>query len=103
MTNNESIKKAADELEALAATSPEEEYKQKVDEEDPEELEEARKKLMLIINVKCKGIGTDVIMGKIKPMVNEMNIADCKNMTEMIKKKGMYGLPFVLKQKTKRQ
>ena len=95
------IQEIEKEIDTLSATNPEDEYKKKVEEEDPEKLEEARKKLMLMINIKCKGIGIPTIQGKIKPMVYQMNIADCENMTQKIKKKGMYGLPIALKTHTK--
>ena len=95
------IQEIEKEIDELSATNPEDEYKKKVEEEDPEKLEEARKKLMLMINIKCKGIGLATIQGKIKPMVYQMNISDCENMAQKIKKKGMYGLPMDLKSHTK--
>ena len=85
----------------LAEQGPGEKYEQEVEQEDPVKLEEARKKLMLMINIKCKGVGQDVILGTIKPNVYKMNISDCDNMREMIKKKGMHGLPMVLKKHVK--
>lgn len=97
-TDNEQIRNKINELAEMA---PEEKYNEQTEAEDPEMLEQARKKLMLVINVKCKGIGQDVIAGQIKPMVYQMNIADCESMAQLIKKKGMYGLPLVLKTRTK--
>lgn len=88
----------------LSELNPEEEYKQEVaaeESDDPEALEIARKKVMLMVNVKCKGISPSIITSQIKPMVYNMNIKDCENMAAMIKKKGMYGLPIMLKKKTK--
>ena len=101
MSEKNEIKDVAKELEDLSSRQPEEEYKKQVEEEDPVKLEEARKKLMLMINIKCKGIGQDVIRGTIRPQVYQMNISDCENMTVMIKKKGMYGLPMALKKRTR--
>lgn len=88
----------------LSETHPEEEYAEQVEAEaleDPEALEKARKKLMLMITMKCKGMSSDLIIGQIKPMVYKMNISDCENMTKTIKKKGMYGLPLMLNKKIK--
>ena len=96
--NNENVVK---EIEMLTATQPEEEYKQQVEEEDPVKLEEVRKKLMLLINVKCKSVGPSVIQGQIKPMVYQTNIADCENMIELIKKKGIKGLYSIIKKENK--
>lgn len=101
MNNNNKNKEIYEKIDKLSELRPEEEYREKLKEEDPEELERARKKLMLMINIKCKGAGPDVINGQIKPMVQEMNIADCENMIKMIKKHGMYGLPMMLKKRTK--
>lgn len=95
------IEEAQKQLEELTGKGPDEEYVKQVEEEDPVKLEEARKKLMLMINIKCKGVGQDVILGTIKPQVYQMNISDCDNMREMIKKKGMYGLPMLLKKHVK--
>lgn len=89
------------EIEELSATQPEEEYKQKVEEEDPEKLEEIRKKLMLLINIKCKSVGPSVIQGQIKPMVYQTNIADCEKMIELIKKKGIQGLYSMITKQNK--
>ena len=91
--DNENIVK---EIEDLSATQPEEEYKKQVEEEDPAKLEEVRKKLMLLINIKCKSVGPAVIQGQIKPMVYRASIADCENMIELIKKKGIKGLYSVI-------
>lgn len=95
MMNENNLKETEKKLEELIETQPEDEYKKKVEAEeadDPEKLAEVRKKLMLLINVKCKGVGPGVIQGQIKPMVYKSSISDCENMIEMIKKKGMYGL-----------
>ena len=89
------------EIEELSATQPEEEYKQKVEEEDPEKLEEIRKKLMLLINIKCKSVGPSVIQGQIKPMVYQTNIADCEKMIDLIKKKGIQGLYSMITKQNK--
>jgi hypothetical protein len=98
MMNNENIPM---ELEALTAAQPEEEYKKQVEEEDPEKLAEVRKKLMLLITVKCKSVGPLVIQGQIKPMVYQANIKDCENMIEMIRKKGIKGLYAMIKKENK--
>ena len=89
------------EINELSAAQPEEEYKKQVEEEDPEKLEEVRKKLMLLINIKCKSVGPAVIQGQIKPMVYQTNIADCENMIELIKKKGIKGLYSLIKKQNK--
>ena len=96
--NNENIVK---EINELSATQPEDDYKKQVEEEDPVKLEEVRKKLLLLINVKCKSIGPSVIQGQIKPMVYQTNIADCEKMIELIKKKGIQGLYSVITKKNK--
>lgn len=96
---NEKILNQIDELSALR---PEEEYQKEIENEDPVILEQARKKLMLMVNIKCKGAGQDVISGQIKPMVYSMNTSDCEKMCEIIKKKGMFGLPMMIKKQTKR-
>lgn len=101
MTNNMDNTEIRDKINELAEIAPEDEYQTQVNSEDPEMLEQARKKLMLMVNVKCKGVGQDIIAGQIKPMVYKMNIADCEKMALMIKKKGMYGLPLMLKTHTK--
>lgn len=104
MQNNEKNQEILDAMNQFAAASPESEYKDSVkaeQEEDPDALMKARKKVLLMLNMKCKGIPQDIIIGQIKPMVEQMNIADCENMAQMIKKKGMYGLPIALNKKVK--
>ena len=90
---------AADaETEAQATTDanapilPGEEYAAKVAEEDPEELERVRSKLMTLILVKCKAIDSGTIRVQIKPMVYSMSIADCENMYKAISQHGLLGL-----------
>lgn len=98
MSNKVEIEK---EIADLTATQPEEDYKKQVAEDDPEKLEEVRKKLLLLINIKCKSIGPSVIQGQIKPMVYQTGIADCEKMIELIKKKGIQGLYSVITKKNK--
>ena len=100
MKTNENDK-ILEKIDELTALHPEEEYQQEVAQEDPEELEKARKKLMLMITIKCKGTAPGIIDGQIKPMVYSMNISDCENMTQMIKKKGMFGLTGLLNKQVK--
>lgn len=96
--SNENILEKIDEL---SSAHPEDEYQREMEEEDPVALEEARKKLMVMISAKCKGIAPGMISGQIKPMVYSMNISDCKNMTEIIKKKGLFGLLGMLNKEVK--
>lgn len=99
MKNNEDIAKKIDEL---AATHPDEEYAQEVANDDPEKLAEARKRLLIIMTMKCKGsISPAVITGQLKPMVEQMSLSDCENMTKMIRKRGLWGLTMALKKQTK--
>lgn len=98
MKENKEIVK---EIEELSATQPEEEYKQQVEEEDPEKLEEVRKKLMLLINIKCKSVGPAIIQAQIRPMVYQASIADCENMIKMIKEKGVTGIYSLITRKNK--
>lgn len=97
-TNTEDIQ---NKIEQLSEIAPDEEYEKETNSEDPEEQARARKKLILMINMKCKGIDMAVIRGQILPMVEKMNIADCEELTKIIKKKGMYGLPIMLNKKVK--
>lgn len=94
--------KVLEKIDELTAIHPEEEYRNEVESEDPELLEKARKKLMIMITAKCKGVNVGLIEGQIKPMVYSMNISDCENMTEMIKKKGMFGLMAMIDKQTKK-
>ena len=104
MTENIDVKKATEvsctEHEAcdndhdVAKPSPE--YVAAVAQEDPAELEEARKKLMMLIRIKCGSLGTNTIERQLKPMVYSMNLADCKGMHSALSKKGVLGLVSML-------
>ena len=71
---------------------PDEEYAAKVAEEDPEELEKVRSRLMTLIRVKGKSLGGDTLTQQIKPMVYSMSLADCNQMCDVLNKHGMLGL-----------
>lgn len=75
---------------------PDEEYAAKVSEEDPEELEHARKRVMTMVRIKGKNIGGDVLANQIEPMVYSMSIADCESMYNVLKRHGMIGLMNML-------
>ena len=71
---------------------PDAEYAAMVAEEDAEELEKARKRLMLLLYQKCGNLGKSVLDGQLKPMVYSMSISDCNNMYDVISKHGVMGL-----------
>lgn len=71
---------------------PDEEYVEETAKEDPEKLEEARKRLMALVRIKGKGISSSTMKLEIEPMVYSMNISDCNNMYSAIKRHGMSGM-----------
>lgn len=71
---------------------PDAEYTAAVTEDDQEELDKMRKKLMTLIRVKCSSLGKDTIDNQLQPMVYSMNLADCKAMHDALAKKGLLGL-----------
>ena len=71
---------------------PDADYAAAVAEENQEELNVARKKLMTLIRVKCASLGKDTIENQLQPMVYSMNLADCKAMHDSLAKKGIIGL-----------
>lgn len=102
MKNENDNKDIAKKMDELAATHPDEEYAQDVQNDDPEKLAEARKKLLIVMNMKCKGsVSPAVLTAQLKPMVEKMSLADCENMTKMISKHGVFGLTMALKKHTK--
>ena len=71
---------------------PDEEYAAKVAEEDAEELEKARSRLMIMLRRKCACLGNATLEQQLKPMVYSMSISDCNNMYNVIDKHGLLGL-----------
>ena len=71
---------------------PDEEYAAEVAKDDPEELDQARRKLMILLQAKCRSVGNDVIKYQIKPMVYSMSLSDCTEMYRVISQKGIVGL-----------
>ena len=89
---NDKNEKILNKIDELSEIRPEDDYQKKLEEEDSEALEKARYKLMTLISMKCKGAPAGMVDGQIRPMVYSMNISDCENMTEIIRKKGLFGL-----------
>lgn len=77
---------------SLKPILPDEEYASEVAKEDPEKLEEARRKVLSILRVKAKCLGGDAFVKQIQPMIYSMSISDCNQMYEVLSKHGIMGL-----------
>lgn len=59
-------------------------------EEEPD-LEAAREELINVIRKKTPPTASDFILSTLTPIVNSLSASDCKNMADIINKKGLAG------------
>lgn len=71
---------------------PDADYVAEAEKDDPEELAQSRRKLMVLLRAKCGSVGNDVLTFQIQPMVYSMTLKDCNNLYDLVKKKGVAGL-----------
>ena len=76
-------------------------YRDQIANDDPQELERERKRVLFKLSIYGKGMFGKDFINQMKPMVENMSVADCKNLSYNLDTKGKMGLIQMLKRHQK--
>lgn len=76
-------------------------YRDQIANDDPQELEQERKRVLFKLSIYGKGMFGKDFINQMKPMVENMSVADCKSLSHTLDTKGKMGLVNMLKKHQK--